>query len=362
MAGERTWRRLGASLGISGELALTLLIGALGVALARRYSIPGGALTGALAATALGRLFGAPLCEPPKWLRSLARIFLGLTIGVSVGPATLQAIAEAWLPILLIVFSVIAVSLGAAWAANRLARMPLTTALCGATPGMTTAMIALADDLDADSRIVASMHLVRLVSVLSTLPFLVHVLLSAHGGVGTIPVATAGRSEPWRLVFLVAAGLIASMGAVRLKLPAGEILAGLLVAAVLNATWLDLAQVPATWRLFAQWVVGAGVGATVTRAALRDFRPFAVAGGLMTALLIASALALGWLLAQVTSLDLATCIAGTAPGGADQMILLAGELGADSQLVATMHIARQIILLLLLPAVIRIISGAQREA
>jgi uncharacterized membrane protein AbrB (regulator of aidB expression) len=51
----------------------------------------------------------------------------------------------------------------------------------------------------------------------------------------------------------------------------------MIVAALLNPTWLRLAALPAAWRLFAQWIVGAGVGVTVTRETLRHFKPFALA-------------------------------------------------------------------------------------
>ncbi len=340
-----SWRRVG----------WTLLCGALGVVVARTLNVPGGAFTGAMLTTALASLVKMPLGSPPKWLRSTARIVLGLTVGASVTPDTLGAVARSLLPVAIMVVTMVALSLVAAWALTRFTKMGLATALCGSSPGALAAMVALADDLGGDPPVVASMHLVRLVSVLLLIP--VFVTAAAAGGAAVpVPVAPTPAAPDLltlRLIALLLLGLAAGFIGIRFKVPAAELLGGMAAAAVLNPLFLHVPQLPATWRIFAQWIVGAGVGATVTRQTLRDFRPYAAAGGLMTAFLIASGLALAWFLSRISGLDLITCIVGCAPGGADTLVILAGELGADPQLVAAMHVSRLIILMALLPVITR---------
>lgn len=340
-------------LGITRFVLVTLAIGAAGMFLGRWLQIPGGAFTGALLVTAVGRLLGGPMAEPPKWLRSLARIILGLSIGATVTPQTVATVGRALLPIAAMVFIVIALSLLAAWAIHRWAHMDLPTALCSTAPGALAAMVALADDLLGDARVVASMHLVRLLSVLAVIPTLVHLWfprslesIARH----TVSVATVPL---WQWAALLALGLAVGAVALRLQVPAAEILAGLGVATLLGPLWLRGAPFPGDGKLFAQWIVGASVGVTVTRQALRDFRPFALAGVLMTLYLLLTGLAQGWLLAQWSGIDLVTCLVGCAPGGADNLILLSDELGADTQLVTAMHISRMIIVVLLVPVLTR---------
>ena len=342
---------------LSRQVFYTLALGAIGAWAARLLQIPGGAFTGAVLVTALARLLNGPLAEPPPWLRSAARIALGLTIGATITPQTLQAVARALLPVGIMVAAMIVLSLLVAWALRRWTAMNTPTALCGSAPGALAAMVALADDLGGDARVVASMHLVRLISVVLFVPPLVAQLLLRGASQAMSPAAPALAGAWWRLGLLLVVGLVAGTLAGRLKVPAGEILASMAVAAILGPTWLGLPQLPATWKLFAQWIIGAGVGATVTRAALRDYRPYALAGGLMTAFLILSGLALGWSLSRISSLDLVTCIIGSAPGGADNMIILAGELGADTQMVTAMHVSRMVIVMLLLPLLTRYAAG-----
>ena len=338
-----------------------MLVAGLGLVVARRLGLPGGPFTGAMLATATAALLDAPLAEPPGWLRTAARTVLGLTIGASVTGQTLRSIAGVLAPAAAMIVVIIAAGVLVAWLMSRWARVDLSTALCGAAPGVLTAMVALTDDLGGDGRAVASLHLVRLISVLLLVPALAHAIFPAAGAAPVAASAGADAVGLARLACLLVLGLGAALVALRLRVPAGDLLAGLAVAALANPLWLHLGPLPGGLRLFSQWVIGAGVGATVTRRVLRDFRPLAVAGALMTAFLIGAGLALAWALARLTSLDPVTCLVATAPGGADQMVILADELGGNAQLVAAIHILRQIALLLLLPPLVRLAGGRARR-
>ena len=342
-------------------VALALLLGLAGALLGERLRLPGGAFTGALLLAALARLAGAPLAEPPEWLQVAARAVLGLAIGAALTPATMRTIAASALPIAIVVLAITLLGILVARAIHRLTRMPMATALCAATPGVLSAMVALARDLDADARLVASMHLVRLLSILFVVPALVRGFFAPAGvGVQASPLAIpTPAGAPWRLAVLLVLGLAAGAAAHHFRLPAGDLLVALVVAAVANPLGLRLPDLPDAWTLFAEWIVGVAVGATVTRATLRDFRPFALAGAIMTAFLILAGLALAWLLAAVTSLDLATCVIGCSPGGAAALIILGRELGANAQIVAAMHISRQIVLVLILPALAKVARGGR---
>ena len=349
-------------LGLSRKACLTLLIGAAGVALGQVLRIPGGAFTGAMLATAIANLLNGPVAASPPWLRSAARIILGLTIGASVTTDTLHAVAGALLPVSIMVIFMMALGLITGWAINRLARMPLPTALCGAAPGALAAMVSLAEELEGDSPVVASMQLFRLISVILFMPPFISATFGGATSAAPLPDGATAQAPAVGLAAVLAVGLIAGTLAARYKVPAGELLAGMTVAAILNPLWLNVPELPATWQLFARWVVGTGVGATVTRSTLRTFKPYALVGGLMTVSLIAAGLGLGWFLAQVSSLDLITCVVGCAPGGAETMIIIAGEMGADVRLVTAMHVSRLVLLMALLPTFIRLINGRRQPA
>ncbi len=358
----RPWRTRG-KLRRAGQIGLTLLLAAVGLVLARQLRLPGGMIIGAMALTAVASLLNAPLAPPPLWLRQAARIVLGLAIGATVTLDTLRTVAGALLPVTFIVLAMALAGLAVARVIHRVTGLPLPTALCGSAPGVLAAMVTLAEDLGGDAPLVASLHLVRLISVMLFVPALARALFPAP--VTTVDVAAAaevtGATLPQLALFL-AIGLVVGFLAARLRVPSGDLLATMAVAAVLNAAWLHMAEAPESWRIFAQWIVGAGLGASVTRQTARTFRPFALAGALMTAFFLVMGVVLGWALWRMTSLDPVTCLVASAAGGADQMILLAGELGGNAQLVAAVHVARQIILLVAVPFLVRGAAGHRAPA
>lgn len=344
------------------DIGLTLVIGTAGAAIARAVQLPGGPMVGALIAAGAARVLGAPVEQPPPWLRNAGRTVLGLTIGITVTAETVRVVAGSLLPVAIMVLFMLALGFGTAWVLIRLAHMSVPTALCGSSPGALAAMVTLADDLGGSAPVVASMHLVRLVSVMLVIPPFVHGAFSPTPEAATVVLtdAAAGGSLFWRQAVLLVLGLAVGLLVARLKLPAGDLLCGLVIAAVANPAFLHLPDLPITWKLFAQIAIGSGIGATVSRQALSDFRPFALAGGLMTIVFISLGLLLAWVLSTISGLDLITCVVGCAPGGADTMIILAGEFGANVPLVTAMHVSRMVILMLVLPPLIS--RMAQRKA
>lgn len=345
-------------------LWLSLFFGALGAWLAPEIGLPGGAFAGTMLATGLANLALGTLQDAPRGMQLLARVLLGLSIGVSVTDETIQAIARSLAPVSVTIVAVTLLGLVAAYAIHRTTRMRLPTALCAAAPGALPAMVALSEDLGGEAPVVATMHLIRLISVLLVVPTLATLAFAAPATVTPARVlaygsgATTPFTPPVTIAILVALGVLAGLLGRRLKIPAGDLLLPMALGAVINPTWLHIATFPPELRLYSSWIIGLGVGASINLAVLRRFKPYALAGAMMTAFLILSGLALGWLLSAITEIDLLTAILGCSPGGATALIILSDELGADAQLVAAMHVTRMIILMVLLPVLIR---GAARR-
>jgi membrane AbrB-like protein len=85
---------------------------------------------------------------------------------------------------------------------------------------------------------------------------------------------------------------------------------------------------------------------------LRKLRQVALPAAGIVVTLIGTGLLLGWGLEVVTSLDPVSALLSGVPGGASTMPIIADELGGDIRLVAALHLARQLVMLVLVPAVI----------
>lgn len=152
------------------DLLLILVIGGLGSVLGGVLRIPGGTMLGGLITVAALRLSGlAPEPLGGEW--SIAgQILVGAAVGSSLDRSVLATFSKVVLP------GVVAVGATMLGGVTVGALLMLTTdlgpavAFFGAAPGGMSEMTAAAVALGASGPLVASMHLVRIITVLAILP------------------------------------------------------------------------------------------------------------------------------------------------------------------------------------------------
>ncbi|MCL1818024.1 MAG: AbrB family transcriptional regulator, partial [Spirochaetaceae bacterium] len=144
--------------------------------------------------------------------------------------------------------------------------------------------------------------------------------------------------------------------------PVAEFLAGLLVSAVCNPLFLNIESFPLLLQLFAVWVVGTNIGAQMNRESLRTIKKYSFACVVLVLALTALGLFLGWILYKTTSMGILTSLIGTCPTGMDAMIILAAEIHTNVPLVAAMHTARVLIVIIVLPLLIRKATARGRNS
>lgn len=167
--------------------------------------------------------------------------------------------------------------------------------------------------------------------------------------------------SPALAVLLVSAGAGAWLGR-RARLPmwplTGAILGGLLPALL----WHGPIDVPGSWRVAAQVLVGTAVGSGIDRGALRDFLRVVVPGVLTVVTIIGIGVGSGLLIGTTGHLDHLSAVLGTVPGGVGEMVASATALRADVPVVAGMHVVRLVISLAALPLLVRAVSILSRPA
>jgi membrane AbrB-like protein len=348
------------------QILLPLLAGLAGLCLLRFFNIPGGSFMGAVIGAAAVRLAYQKTKRPPKRLQFFARLIMGLVIGIPVNRQTLETASTAVFPIALMIIGLIALCFFSAWLASRISGLDFTTALCGSSPGAASTMVILSDDLGGQSPIVTVLHTIRILLIAILMPIGVGIFQPAGAEIAgaalmTQPVMQAAGLEHYaKLAFLVACGIPAAHFFRRWRVPAAEIIAGILIAAVCNPLFLHIEKAPILWQLLSVWILAVNMGTQLTREALRDIRRYLVVCGVLTLLLLTVGFLLGCLLYATTSLDIVTSLLGSCPGGMDAMILLAGDMRANAPLVAVMHTIRQILIMFTMPFFIRRLAGARR--
>ena len=153
-------------------LAGLLAGGSAGAAVGRLIRLPMWPLTGALigASTVHLALGGGGVL--PSGLVFVAQVLVGSTLGARLGPTALREFRAVMTPGMVAVLVTVAAGIGlglALWSSNG---MGLVEAVFGMVPGGVGEMVAAVASLGGDSALVAGIHLVRLLVVVSVMGWL----------------------------------------------------------------------------------------------------------------------------------------------------------------------------------------------
>jgi uncharacterized protein len=317
--------------------------------LAQGAGLPAGWLVGPMLVAIVAALLWPEHPTMPRWGRLASLAVVGGVLAATFRPSVLPLIAANWLPVCLVVFGTLLLSLAAGMLLARIARLDRRTAALGSLPGAASGMLAMSGPLGADPRLVAVMQYTRVVVVVFSAA-----LVSRLGLVpGTVPheistqslQASSGGSALVQnplLVYTLTA-LVAGLGAwagTRLQLPAGALLGPLIVGVGLEELGVVSLAWPPGVPQAAFLVLGLWVGLLFDRSSVK------AAGRLLPVVLASAAglvvacAGLGWSLAALTDIDGLTAYLATTPGGIDSVAIMALGSGADAPLVLAVQMLR----------------------
>lgn len=156
---------------------IIIVAGSVGGLGALHFSLPGGALVGAMVGSGIvALLFSEPITLSTNYATAI-QIILGITLGMtfnrsflSLGPKALPLAVLSTLILLLVAVTM-------AYLASRLGLVDFGTALFGFSPGGMSGMALMAQSEGQHGAVVAFFHLVRVFTLFLTVPLLVRLIL-----------------------------------------------------------------------------------------------------------------------------------------------------------------------------------------
>ncbi|MGY1739325.1 MULTISPECIES: AbrB family transcriptional regulator [unclassified Blastococcus] len=344
MSGARRWGD--AALVLGGAGAATAVLGVLG--------LPSAALFGGLFAGLVRGLAGRRRLVLPRPAVMAAQATLGVSIGSLVDLDTLAALAEDWLPVLLVVLGTLALSLVAGLLLRLQPGISPVTGAFAMIAGGASGITAMARDLGADDRMVAVLQYLRVLLIVLLMPVAATAVYGAEPGTGALPSDDAGSGWAAGLLFTAGCALAGLVLARLLHVPVPALLGPLVVAAALDLSGLaGGAGVPALLGSAAFVLIGLNVGVNFDRASLRTIgRALPVALAVIAGVVLASA-GLGVLLATATGVSPLDAYLATTPGGLYAVLATATEGGADATFVLAVQVLRLFVMLGTAPLIAR---------
>ena len=284
-----------------------------------------------------------------------AQAVAGVSLGAYLQSEALGALADSWLPVLLVSAATLSLCLIAGAILARTTALDAPTAALGMIAGGASGIVGMSGDLGADDRLVAFMQYLRVLVVVLLTPLGIAIFFGGGHGAGAevVPaVGTLGDPVDWLLTAaLAAAGAIV---AGRARVTAGALLGPLVLTGVvvLSGAVGDFA-VPGLVSQTAFALIGLQVGLRFTRATV------SLLGRLTGPVLLAIAglligcfgLAIG--LNALTSASLLDSYLATTPGGLYAVLAVAFGSGANTTFIVAVQTLRVFAMILLAPAAVR---------
>ncbi|MBK0399578.1 AbrB family transcriptional regulator [Limibaculum sp. M0105] len=328
----------------------TIGIALAGTALFWAVGLPLPFLFGPMAACLAAALAGLPL-KAFGQVSVGARTILGVAAGAAITPAVLQQIpGMIWtvslVPVYIVIIALVGVPFFLRLGYDR------ATAWYAAMPGGLQDMIAFGAEAGADVRALSLIHATRVLIIITVAPIL---LTTVYDASLSRPLGEPAADLPWiELAIMAAAALVGWKAGERLGLFGASILGPLALTAALAMTGVLHFRPPREAILFAQFMIGTGIGVSYVGVTLRELRRYVLSG-------VAFVLVLAGLAAAFTEgiylLDLAKPVEAFlsfAPGGQAEMIVLAIVAGADIGFVIVHHLTRIILVILGAPIAARL--------
>lgn len=293
----------------------------------------------------------------PAYLRFAGQSMIGMALGLyfSIPVLTQVGLSGGWIGLSL-AMSIPTTLL----AANILAQFPgidRPTAYYACTTGGAAEMANLAEGHGASTDVVATAHTLRVVLVVTFMPFLFN-SLDVHGSEIFEPIIL-----PFTALGLAAqysACLLAGILLYRLRIPNAWLFGPLLISVSLTASGVIPSSVPVDVTNLAQLLIGISLGGRFCVGTIRSLKTIGI--GLMAAistLLITCALT-GLVIYLGSGIPIATALLATAPGGLAEMAVTAKVLQLGVPVVVAFHTTRLVFTVLSAGLIYRIASRGWR--
>ena len=334
------------------RLAGALALGALGGALAAWAQLPLAWMIGAMLATTAGSMAGLPIAVPGR-LRGLFVIVLGVMLGSSFTPAILDQLAEWAVSLSALLVYLLISGLAGTFFFRRVVGYDRTTAFFAAMPGGFNEMVLVGTALGGDARVISLTHAARVLLIVLVLPFAFQFLLDYDPANRPAIGAALTELTAADVLLLSLCGIAGFLGAKALRLPAAPVVGPMILSAGVHLTGWTSAPPPAVLVAAAQVVVGAAIGCRFAGAGLGFALRIVAAAAGVTLLLVGVTLLVAGVIHAATGLPLDALVLAFAPGGLAEMSLIAIALSMDAAFVATHHIVRIFLIVVLAPLAFR---------
>ncbi len=278
----------------------------------------------------------------PMRFRLIFIAIIGLMIGARVTPELVWSLPHYRPSVVAIILFVMLSLYGNKAVFQRLGGYDDKTAFFAAAPGGLMEAIAMGEASGCNIQLLMLQQFLRIILTITLVPIGISIWLGAPvGSASGVSLSLAAHVPDFNdFAIAFAVGALGLFLGLRLKIPAGQLMGPMAVAAILTVAGVATIDLPPWVINFAQVVIGASLGSRFKGMAKAAITKAIVLSLVSVIYMLTLAAIITFILMQVTDMSALVLFISFAPGGVSEMSLIALSLAANPALVSLHHLVR----------------------
>lgn len=337
------------------RIILALTIGAAGGAAFFLMKLPLPWMLGALLATMIAAVAGAPVAAPGR-IRPAVVAVIGVLLGSRFTPDVLEQ-AGAWVgTVAILMVYIVIVALVVVPFYRFVGKFDWVTAYFAGMPGGLSEMIEIGEAAGAKPAPIILAHSLRIVVTIALLVLWFRVVSHDVGPASSLHQASLSWLD---VALMVLSAMLGSLLGKAFHFPAPTFLGPLLLSALLHLVGITESVPPALLVNLAQVVLGTTIGCRFLSIRLKTLLPAAALSIGATILTLILALATGQVMQALAGVTVDQALLALAPGGLTEMGLITLSIQADVAFVALHHVMRILFVIVLAPVAFHLLRSGR---
>ena len=343
------------------NLSLTLIVGLFGLWAGKKLHLPVPNMLGPMFAVAAFNVFTGYATIPPS-IKFFTQIINGTFIGAGIYLADVYVLRKMIPASIVNILGMLLFGILVGCLLYAMTPYDLVTMLFSAAPGGMVDTPLISHDFGAEVGVVAVMQLVRVVTAMSIIPFVLRAILKRQNHQRRLKEERVSRVEmkpagfDWKNFALsLLVGSICGLIGILLDVPAGALIFAMIGTAVFNI-FTNRGFMPAKVRSIAQLLAGSLIGSAITMQSLIQMKSLLIPALILAAACIIFDLLLSYIFVKFLRVDLATALFANAAGGGADTAIMALEYNANGAAVALMHTFRMCAIILFYPIIVHLLT------
>ena len=337
----------------SKSFFLVVLISIPSAIVADYFNIPLAWMLGPMIVTSIAALSGLKV-KMPKIVLSSILIILGLHIGNYIDQNLFsQMINWIWTSVIMFVYIIVCIFIVSRYL-QKYSGYGQKASIFSAAPGALGPLMILAEHEKTDLSQVATSHLIRLIIIITVIPF----IIVNNAATKTLIVDDFNymAQNHLNLLFLIIASLIFIFIFDKIKIPAALLSGTLFASGLLQVTDIASYKLPDASINFCLLILGASVGCRFAEKTVKEIANNSLHSLVATTILVLLGLVAAYVATFFVDTNFLTLILSFSPGGVYEVAVIAIAFDLEPDFVAFHHIIRLLFILFMVPIILKLVN------